>query len=136
VRRFAFIVLLVLVLSLVACGGESAPEGGEGGAGAADATDGETLFAQQLIGTQAGCVTCHSLEPDVVVVGPSLAKIGAEAGSRVSGVSAEEYLRQSILEPDAYTAEGFAAGLMPKALADELSEEQVGDLVAYMLTLK
>ena len=135
-RRFAFMVLLVLVLSLVACGGESAPTGGEGGAGAADATDGETLFAQQLIGTQAGCVTCHSLEPDVVVVGPSLAKIGAEAGSRVSGVSAEEYLRQSILEPDAYTVEGVPAGLMSKALADELSEEQIGDLVAYMLTLR
>jgi cytochrome c553 len=136
VRRLAFLVLLALLLSLVACGGESAPEGGEGGAGAAAAADGETLFAQQLIGTQAGCVTCHSLEPDVVIVGPSLAKIGAEAGSRVSGLAAEEYLRQSILEPDAYTAEGFAAGLMPKALAGELSEKQVSDLVAYMLTLK
>ena len=92
--------------------------------------------AQQLIETQPGCITCHSLEPGVTSVGPSVATIGAEAGSRVSGTSAEEYLRESILEPDAHVAEGFAAGIMPKGFATALTEQQVNDLVAYMLTLR
>jgi hypothetical protein len=45
-------------------------------------------------------------------------------------------LRQSIEEPDAYVAEGFAQGLMPAALADELSAQELADLVAYLQTLK
>ena len=138
-KKLLFVVILMLVvLSLAACGGESAPSGGEGGAaaGPGDAAAGQKIFEQTLIGTQAGCVTCHSLEPGVTMVGPSLATIGAEAGSRVSGMSAEEYLRQSILEPDAHLAEGFSPGIMPAALADELTEQQLNDLVAYLMTLK
>lgn len=128
---------LLLVLSLAACGGGSAPSGGEEEAAAqGDAAAGEALYGQSLIGSQPGCITCHSLEPGVTMVGPSLATIGAEAGSRVAGVSAEDYLQQSILEPNAFVVEGFAQGLMPATLADELTAQQVDDLVAFLLTLK
>ena len=65
-----------------------------------------------------------------------LAGIASQAGGRVPGMSAEEYLRQSILEPDAYIVEGFSAGTMPSVWDDELSEEQIESLVEYMLTLK
>jgi cytochrome c551/c552 len=136
-QKLLLVLVLGLLLGLVACGGGSAPAGEEGQAAASgDAAAGESLYSQSLIGTQAGCATCHSLEPGVTMVGPSLATIGADAGSRASGVSAEDYLRKSIMEPDADIAEGFAAGLMPAALADELTEEQVNDLVAFLLTLK
>jgi cytochrome c551/c552 len=134
-REFKLLVLLGLLFGLAACGSGTASESGTG-AGAGDPEAGEALYAQQLIGTQPGCMTCHSLEPDVVMVGPSLSTIGSVAGSRVSGLSAEEYLRQSILEPDAYLVEGFGAGLMPASLAGELTEQQVSDIVAYMLLLR
>jgi cytochrome c551/c552 len=136
-HKLYLILVLLLVLSLAACGGESAPASSQDeAAGLGDASAGEELFSQSLIGTQPGCMTCHSLEPGVTMVGPSLATIGAEAGSRVAGVSAEDYSRQSILEPDAFVAGGFAKGLMPAALADELTAQQVNDLVAFLLTLK
>lgn len=128
--------LLALLLSLAACGGQPAPEGDEGGAVAGDPAAGEALFAQTLIGTQAGCTTCHSLEPGVTIIGPSLANIGTEAGARVSGESAEDYLRKSIVEPDATVVEGFPAGLMSKELSTELTEQQVNDLIAYLLTVR
>jgi hypothetical protein len=54
----------------------------------------------------------------------------------VSGVSAEDYLRQSILEPDAYLVKGYPASVMPKVWGEQLSEEQVNGLVEYLLTLK
>jgi cytochrome c551/c552 len=135
-QRLVLLLMLVLAVTLVACGGgESASEDvaeiPEGNAAA-----GETLFAQTLVGTQAGCITCHSLEPGITMVGPSLANIGADAGSRVSGQSAEDYLWQSIENPNDYLVEGFSAGLMPAALADELSAQEKSDLVAYLLTLK
>lgn len=131
-----FLMALVMVLSLVlaACGGGG--EEASTGAGGGDPKAGEALFAQSVIGSQPGCSTCHSLEVGVVIVGPSLAEIGHHAGEMVSGMSAEEYLRQSILEPDAVVEEGYAAGTMPKVWGDELTEQQVQDLIAYMLTLK
>ncbi|GAB4426858.1 MAG: hypothetical protein Kow0031_06740 [Anaerolineae bacterium] len=115
-----------------ACGGSSS--GGASGGGA-NAAAGEELFNEKLIGTQPGCVTCHSLEEGVVMVGPSLAGIGTTAGTRVAGQSAEDYLKASITHPDEHVVDGFDAGTMPAALADELSEQQVSDLVAYLMSL-
>ncbi len=138
-RKLVLLLLLILAFTLVACGGGSAPEDGANApadAAAGDAAAGETIFAQTLVGTQPGCITCHSLEAGVTLVGPSLATIGADAGSRVSGQSAEDYLRLSIQAPNDHIAEGFSAGLMPAALADELSAQELSDLVAYLQTLK
>jgi cytochrome c551/c552 len=139
-RKHLFLLVLVslLLLGLTACGGgDSAPASSAGeAAGAGDAAAGKELFSQSLIGTQPGCATCHSLEPGVTMLGPSLAGIGSAAGSRVSGVSAEDYLRKSIMDPNADIAEGFAAGIMPAALAGELTEQQTNDLVAFLLSLK
>ena len=119
---------VVLVLVLVSCGGGSAPVTGV-------AADGQALFEQRVLGENAGCVTCHSLRPDVVLVGPSLARIGAEAATREPGVSAADYIRKSIVAPDAYVLDGFDAGRMPQDWADQLSESEIDALVAYMVTL-
>lgn len=134
-RKFTFLLLFVLVFGLTACGG-SGDTGGSADSDAGDAAKGKAIFEQKLIGAQAGCGTCHSLEPGITIVGPSLATIGADAGNRISGTSAEAYLKQSIMEPDAHVVDGFAVGTMPAALADELSAGQVSDLVAYLSTLK
>jgi nitric oxide reductase subunit C len=129
-KTYILIVLLMgIALALVACGG------GGGGEDAA-VSAGKELFAQSIIGSQAGCSTCHSLDAGVVIVGPSMAGIGTRAASTVSGLSADDYLRQSILEPNAYLVEGFAAGTMPQVWGDELSDEQLNNLIAYLNTLK
>lgn len=135
-RKLILILVVILVVSLAACGGESAPTGGEGEPAGGNADAGEALFAQSSVGTMPGCVTCHSLEAGVTLVGPSVANVGAEAGSRVSGQSAEEYLRQSIVEPNAYVVEGFGEGIMPSGYGDALTEQQLDDLVAYLFSLR
>ncbi len=131
IRSHSMAVLILVLTSflLAACGGG----GGDGGV----STDaGEALFNQSVIGTTPGCKTCHSLEPGAVIVGPSLAGIASVAASRVSGESAEDYLLQSILEPDVYLVEGYPAGVMPHVWRDQLSEDQISSLVDYLLTLK
>ena len=136
-KLLLLLVVAWTLLSLVACGGE-ADTPAEEPAPVGDATNGEALFAQPTIGANnaPGCITCHSLEPDVVIVGPSQAGLASRAVTRVSGQSAEEYIRTSITEPNAYIVEGFAEGLMYQNYAADLTANEIDDLVAYTLTLK
>jgi len=93
------------------------------------------IFLEEVSGVNAGCRLCHSLEPGVRLVGPSLYGIATAAAERVPGLSAEEYLYQSIVEPDAYVVPGYPAGTMPPDARERLTEEQIQDLVAFLLTL-
>jgi cytochrome c553 len=133
-RSILFVVTLILLGALLAaCGGGGGESGGDG-----DATRGKEMYNQTVIGPSAapGCVTCHSLEPGKTLVGPSHAGIAADAETAVEGKSAEEYLKESITTPDAHVTEGFTAGVMYQNYGKDLSEQEINDLVAYMLTLK
>jgi len=103
---------------------------------AGDPGAGARLFADTRGGTGAGCRICHSLQPGVKLVGPSLAGVGAAAATRVPGLSAEAYIRQSLTAPDAHIVDGYRAGQMPPDYLKRLSAAQVEDLVAYLLTLR
>ena len=121
------LLVVVCAVALAACG-----DGGPPVTGAA--ADGEALFTRTVLGSNAGCITCHSLKPEVVLVGPSLATIGRDAGSRRPGVAAADYLRSSITDPDAYVLEGFDAGRMPQDWEEQLSAAEIDGLVEYLLT--
>lgn len=125
-RRFTAILSLLILLLVAACGSTAV----------ADAIKGEELFNQTMIGEGPGCVTCHLLEPDTVKIGPSLYGVATRAETRVEGLDAEAYLRQSILEPNAYGVLGFPYNVMYQDFADQISEDELTDLVAYLLTLR
>lgn len=96
----------------------------------ADAANGQALTVSNA------CSACHSLEKDVKLVGPSWYSVGATAGERVEGQSAGLYLYTSIVEPNAYVNEGYVAGLMPLTYGETLSDGQMADIIAYLLTLR
>lgn len=100
------------------------------------AAAGEALFNKTTIASAPGCSTCHSLQPGTQMVGPSLADAATVAANAVDGMSAEAYLRQSIVEPDAHVTEGFIPGLMFQKYGETLSEQQINELVAFLLTQK
>ncbi len=60
--------------------------------------------------------------------------MGVSASTRVSGLSADDYLRQSITEPGTFLVEGFA-DLMPTTFGT-LPESDIGDLIAYLKSLE
>ena len=140
-RKFSFLLIfaLGLVWLLAACGGGDSDGAGEAvsarGAGG-DPARGEALYKQPVIGDASapGCNTCHSLEEGVVLVGPSHAGIGARAETAVAGLSAEEYLRKSIVEPNVDITEGYTEGVMYQFYGDDLTDEEIDDLVAFLLT--
>lgn len=131
------ILVASLAIVLTACGSDSTTDdtSAETGATVTASTDGEELFTRTVLANNGGCIACHSLTPDKVLVGPSLANIGATAADRIPGTSARDYLLQSITDPDAFLVEGFEAGRMPGNWTDGLSTEQITAIVDYMLTL-
>ena len=84
-----------------------------------------------------GCGTCHepSLGNLFRAVGPPLDHIGTVAATRRPGLSAEEYLRQSIVDPGAFVVLGYPDS-MPRALGDRLSGEDLAALVSYLSSLR
>jgi hypothetical protein len=126
-RGKRIIAAAAIALTIGACGG---------GNGGSSGSSGQGLFEEKVLEGHAGCVTCHSREPGEVLTGPSLAAIGADAASRVSGMAASAYLEESILDPDAFVVDGFDDGLMPQVWGDVLDDSQVSALVDYLLTLQ
>ena len=101
---------------------------------------------QQVFIGAGGCSACHTIEGVTAgILGPDLTHVASTAGGRIPGLSAEEYIRESILEPDAYTVtaadegidQDFTVGLMQATMAGiVLSDEDVENLVEYLLTLQ
>ena len=83
------------------------------------------------------CGSCHegSFFGLFRPVGPPLDAAGRIAAERVPGMSAEDYLRQSITDPGAYVAPGYPDS-MPRGIAGGLSAEDLAALVAYLASLK
>ncbi len=108
---------------------------------AGDPQRGATLFAGEVAITGfVACRGCHATDPLVGDgIGPNLAGVAMRAGSRVPGIVAEEYLRRSIRIHDEYVVPGFEAGIaravVGRDFGDILTDEQIADLVAYLLTL-
>ena len=97
-----------------------------------DAAAGESLF----FSSKSGCSICHSVEPGIQLVGPNLMNVATRAETRVPGLNAEEYLRRSIVDPDAYVVEGYPAGQMLDNFEETLSTGEIDSLVAFLLTLE
>ena len=90
-----------------------------------DPGNGETLFTSN-------CAGCHDIETGEDGTGPTLRGIANVADERVPDMSAVEYLHESMVEPGAHVVEGFE-NIMPAF--DQLPEEDLADLVAFMMTL-
>ena len=79
------------------------------------------------------CITCHSLDGSQIHNSISMQGISSRAGERIEGLSAEEYLRESIVDPTAYIVEGPRSS-MGTSWNILLSEVDINDLVAFLLT--
>lgn len=94
--------------------------------------DGATLFRAK------GCVGCHE-GPDGTTGGfwgPDLSNAAEWAGDRRPGLSARDYLAESIRDPGAFTSPAFPSGgsgpvdAMPYL---NVSEEEIDALIEYLL---
>jgi len=101
-----------------------------------DADNGQVLFNEISPLTGFSCAICHNVDVPEQIIGPSMLNIKDIAETRVEGLSAYEYLHESIINPNDYVVEGFVAGVMPQNWSDAFDESQIEDIIAYLFTLE
>jgi putative membrane-bound dehydrogenase-like protein len=91
------------------------------------AAAGKVIFHEHLV---AGCVRCHSLGGKGGAIGPALDGLASR--------KQRDYVYQSLVNPTAQLAEGFdkmgASPMPPMNIL--LNEQELADLMAYLMTLK
>ena len=84
--------------------------------------------AGRAVFTSAGCGGCHTFAP----AGTS-GSVGPDLDEALQGQDAE-FIRQSIVDPNAEITQGYSAGVMPQNFEQELSPQQLDDLVAFLMS--
>jgi cytochrome c oxidase subunit II len=97
-------------------------QSGGGGGG----STGEGAFAS------GGCGSCHTFKPakSTGKIGPDLDNLQADA--RKAGKPLAAYVKESIVDPNAYVVPGYQKGVMPETYGQSLTAEQIDGLVAYL----
>lgn len=108
-------------------GDEGAPAGDDKkeAAAAAPAANAGEAFAKY------DCLSCH-IVPGVAEggdIGPDLSKLAAEAGKRKKGLSAEQFIAESIINPNAVVAKGFDPDMMPGDYAGKIIVSELNMMV-------
>jgi cytochrome c oxidase subunit 2 len=124
--RTAAVVLCVLVLG--GCAEETQPAGQpaeETTREEATTEEEATEDSRQFI--LLGCSNCHTLAD-----AGSGTHTGPNLDDALRGKDAD-FVRESIVNPDAEIAQGFQPGVMPGDYGERLSDEQLDALVKYLL---
>ena len=128
-RARALALLLALPLALGACGGgqvvQPRPETVKGQLTQPTLAQGNPQAGKAVFEDQ-GCGGCHTLKEAGTngTTGPNLDEVlkGKE----------REFIRESIVNPNAEIAQGYQPNIMPSNYGQQLSQTQLADLVAYL----
>jgi hypothetical protein len=107
--------------------------GGSTGGGKSTGGTGGDVNAGKAVFTSAGCAGCHTLSQAGATgtIGPNLnTAIKADAGS----TPLPQFIKESIINPDAVIAKGFSAGIMPTSFGSSLSSTDINNLVALIMS--
>ena len=148
VRAFVLVAALLVIAMLAAVevfGAEHESEAGHEEAATTETTGGETgetptgeappaeaagdpaAGKEVFDSAEPACGSCHTLEAAGAsqTLGPNLDEGLADKDA--------DFIRESIVNPDAEVTEGFSDGLMPEDYGEKLSDQELDDLVAFLV---
>jgi cytochrome c oxidase subunit 2 len=82
---------------------------------------------------QNGCSSCHTFKPASATgkIGPDLDELKSSAAKANRG-PLDTFIEESIVDPSAYVAPGFSDGVMPHIYKQQISADQLQQLVQYL----
>jgi mono/diheme cytochrome c family protein len=92
----------------------------------------EQAAGSRIFTGKGGCVGCHNAGSGGGATGPNLSQIATVAQNDRPGGDAAAYIRESIVNSQAFLVPGFGP-LMP-SFQGTLTPEEIDQLVAYLLT--
>jgi cytochrome c oxidase subunit II len=83
--------------------------------------------------TSAGCGACHTLAAAGTSgkVGPDLDTAPAK-DAKTAGMALDAFVKQSIVDPNAFIAPGFTKGIMPATFGQTLTPAKIDALVTFI----
>lgn len=101
----------------------------------------------EVVARAKGCFACHvdaavgpawlaSADPNGQGVGTRAEARVTEADYSGAATDAAHYLREAIVQPNAYIVPGFSPDIMPKTYGDLLTAQDLADIIAYLESLK
>ena len=93
----------------------------------------EELFAAM------GCTGCHNLnemqtDTNRGPVGPNMGNLASNAASRIEGMSAHDYIVQSIMDPNAFIVDGYNPNIMTQTFGEQMTEEEINSLSDWLIS--
>ncbi len=103
---------------------------------AADEIVGSAVSGELLYDQEFGCTDCHrdgASAPDTI---GTVTRIQSERFSEpgFEGYTVMQYLVESITRPGDYVVEGYSSGLMPVNFGLRMTDQQLADIVAFLMT--
>ena len=97
---------------------------------------GSPATGELLYDAEFGCTDCHrngSAAPDTV---GTVARIRTERLTlpQFASYTVEQYIIESITRPGDYIVDGYSSGLMPANFGARMTDQQLADIVSYLLT--
>lgn len=134
-RAFGSVALVFfLSVGLIVLLANLAPQFAFEGSSAAVAATAQGRGKQLFNDPKVGCFLCHAVGGAGGTRGPDLSHVAVVAGNRRPGMSAEDYLRESVLNPGNYVVPTYD-NIMP-SFTGRLSPEALSDLIAYLNALR
>jgi len=107
--------------------------------------EGDAEIGQSLATGPLGCAACHLLS----TVGPPWEATGGLPGTAVRGdirvqqadytgnaTSGDEYLIESVVDPNLFVVDGYAASVMPTDFGERVTLQDMANLLAYLKTFE
>jgi mono/diheme cytochrome c family protein len=128
-RLAAAAVLTAALVSLAGCGGETTttamPQTVVGTVQQVTIAKGNPTAGKQVF-AGAGCGSCHTLK-----AAGSTGTVGPDLDKALKGKT-PEFIRESIVNPNAEITPGFPPNVMPGDFGTKLSTTQLADLIAFL----
>ena len=98
-----------------------------------DAARGESLTVPH------NCIGCHQTDNSLVEIAPTWTEIADTAVGRArqaGDAGPAAYLYNSIVNPDGFVVSRYISGEMPQTFFEDMDEQDLADLLTYLLSLR